>query len=354
MDVHAVIGDEGVGTTATAVNLAVALRQDGHHAAVLDLTGEVAALLGAPAAGDGGSDGEAGADGGETPAATLADGGSVAAATVDAPLSPAGGETGASDGPGASGGAASVPEDEPGEGSADADRDYRPVDHLPVIVAGERAALASAPPDRRESLRADLAFAYDHVIVDAARPDEDDGVVAFADGLLVVTTPDDDGLRAATDLVRACSAAGGLVVGTVVERAGEGTDAAAVRERTRTEVVGVIPAGDHPPDREPVAHTAPDSPPATAYRRLAATVADWSGESGLVDGGPGAEPERDPDAGGGSDPEAGDGNGEAAPSDDEPASRSDGESGHPLDGDSRDDDTDGTDDEDGGLLSRFF
>lgn len=318
MDVHAVLGEAGAGATATALNLAVALRGDGHHAAVMDLTGDVSALL----AGD------------LADAEPLADGGSVAAATVDVPLRADGLEGAlreyhervAAD-------ERAFREGESG-GARPAGRGDGAGHDLPVIVGGGADALADATPERRESLRADLAFAYDQVIVDAGTPEV--GAYAFADGHLVVTTPDEDGVDAARRAVVACLGADGLVVGAVINRATADTSVSTIRDRMRTDVVGVIPGDARTPELEPVAYTAPEAPAAAAYGRLADAVADWSGESGLVDGGP--EPELATDGDDSADADAEDAGGSTR---------------HPFDADpGTDSDTD--DEDDGGLLSRFF
>lgn len=361
MDVHAVLGEEGTGTTATAVNLAVALQRAGHHAAVLDLTGDVTALLGLA---DGASGGD-GVPGGTEP---LADGGSAAAATVDASLDADVDEATLRDYREASGDGASAPaagaDDGPdGRGRSEPDANGRPVDHLPVIVAGERSVLATASPDRRESLRGDLAFAYDHVIVDAGAGDAgavdadevdadevDDGVTAFADGLVVVTTPDADAVAAAARTVAACTRAGGSVVGAVVNRAGAGTDPSAIRERMRTEVLGTIPEDARTPGLEPVVNTVPGSPAAAAYGRLAEAVVDRAGASGLVDGGPSLDA-ADPEVPAGKTAEGAVDVGGTTGTDPDDGGAASDDGGHPLGGSGNGDDEES---DGGGLLSRFF
>lgn len=267
MRVHAVVGGGSVGSTATAVNLAAALRSDGHHAAVLDLTGDVAELFGAAAPG--------------TLADALAGEGTVSDATVWVDLDP---------------GEIEAELRDYHEATTQDDRAFRvgtaadvapsmpDPDTLPVLVQGSRGALGAAAPEHIDDLLADLAFAYDYVIVDAGTLDG--SVVTLADGIIAVTTPEEEALAATVRMVVSCDQAGATVLGTVVNRATDRTDISALRDRLRTDMLAVIPDDAREPTIEPVAFTAPETPVATAYDRLAGKIVDWGGDDGLIDGGP--------------------------------------------------------------------
>lgn len=267
MRVHAVVGGGSAGSTATAVNLTAALRSNGHHAAVLDLTGDVAELFGVTAP--------------ETLADALAGEGAVSEATVWVDLDPSEAEAELRDYH-----EATMQDDRAfrAGGDVDVDPSMPDPDSLPVLVQGSRAALDAASPDHIEDLLADLEFAYEYIIVDAGTPDG--GVVALTDGIIAVTLPDEESLAATVRTVVSCEQVGATVVGTVVNRATDQTNISALQDRLKTEVLAVIPDDPRKPTIEPVAFTAPETPVAAAYNRLAEKLVDWDGTDGIVDGGP--------------------------------------------------------------------
>lgn len=253
METLGVVGAAGTGTTTTAVDLAAALRREGHHAAVLDLTGDVAdwfdvstpATLAAVLAGEDGV-----RDATETVAlphgdveAALAD--YAAALGRDETSFRAGGNTAE---PGAV---------EPGD--------------LPVLVGGDRSGHGDADEAAVAALRGDLGFAYDYVVADAGTFGA--ASARLLDGVVVVTDPSEGAITAGRSGIEACRAEGLSVVGAVLNQAPERADVADVRDELGVDVLAAVPADAREPAIEPIAFTAPESPAAQAYGRLADAVA---------------------------------------------------------------------------------
>lgn len=255
-----VVGAEGVGATTTAVNLAAALRREGHHAAVLDLSGDAADLFNV-ATGASLADAVRGD-------ATAAD----ATATVDLPagdvddaLAEYAESLGRDKTAFRAGDAAVDPGDpEPGE--------------LPIAVGGDRAILGDADHDALSDVLGDLAFAYDYLVVDAGTLDP--AVAHLSDGVVVVAGPSDDSVSAARDRVADCRNSPIPVLGVVIDRATDRTDVTAVGERVDAKILAVVPDDDRPSDIEPVASTAPEAPAALAFSRLVESVVDRTTDQG--------------------------------------------------------------------------
>lgn len=267
MHVHGVVGAAGVGTTTTAVNLAAALRRAGHHAAALDLTGDVTALFAVAADG--------------SLAAALSGGASVRNATVDAAF-----PSEVTDDLEAY--YASLGREEPAFRAGADELEPAPGEpspgELPVIVGGDREAFGEADEAALSDVRADLAFAYEHVIADARTLGP--AVATMVDDVVAVTDTREESIATAQRGIAACADGETTVLGSVVNRAGERTDVTTLSDRLGTDVLAVVPADERTPAVEPVAYTAPDAPAAAAYDRLARKVAAWDGTPGLVDGGP--------------------------------------------------------------------
>jgi MinD-like ATPase involved in chromosome partitioning or flagellar assembly len=266
MDIYAVAGGDGAGKTTTALNAAVAFRAAGRYAAVLDAdaSGNVTGLLDLD------------------PEHTLEDviegGASVREATIEHELAPA-----------------TVPEAElvayreamaddrrafrSGETSAAgvAETEFPDVTEIPVIPGwpSERR-LASASAAALEDVLQELVMAYDAIVVDTGGESiAATAPVAVADGVAIVTTPDETHVQTATQTARECQRNGAPLVGTVVNRAGDEVSVGGLTDQVGMEAVGVIPADARTPGLEPVRYGVPDSPTAAAYDRLADNLADW-------------------------------------------------------------------------------
>jgi MinD-like ATPase involved in chromosome partitioning or flagellar assembly len=267
MDVYAVAGGNGSGKTATALNLAVAFRVGGQYAAVLDAdaSSNVVDLLDID------------------PAATLGDviggGAAVREATTEYELSP---ET--------------VPEeqlvayrealveDRKTFRSGDDDlagieeSDFPEIDSIPVIAGWEtERKLAAADPEALEEVFQELVMAYDAIVVDTGGESvAATAPVSVADGVAVVTTPDEPHIRTANGTAIECQRNGAPLVGTVVNRAGDQVTVADIADGVGMEAVGVIPADGRTGPLEPVRYSVPDAPAAKAYDRLADSLLEWS------------------------------------------------------------------------------
>lgn len=272
MELYGVAGGEDAGTTATALNLTVALREAGHYAAVLDadLGGNVASLL----------DVEFDATLGDVVTGEAG----VRAATTERALS-----------------TASLPEDDleayrealavdrtqfragdderppPAEGEPDTDM-------VPVIGGwDDRAEHVSTDPAALSDVLDDLTMAYDVLVVDTGDgPAAESPLVGLADGVLAVTTPDPETCEATSEDATACARAGAQVIGAVINRAGETTSVSEVTDRVGATAFGVVPEDARTPALEPVAFSVPGSPAANAYDRLATALFEWDGTSGLL------------------------------------------------------------------------
>ena len=286
MDLYAVAGGDGAGKTATALNLTVALREAGQYAAVLDadLEGNVASLLGVEfeatlgdaVAGDAGVraamvERELSAD--ALPEGDLAD--YREALAVDR----TGFRTGAE-----------------AEGTATAE-DEPDTDMVPVVGGWrDRADHLSTDPEALSYALGDLAMAYDVLVVDTGNgPAAESPIVDGADGVLAVTTPDPATCDAAEADATDCARAGAQVLGAVINRAGETTRVSELTDTVGAKAFGVVPEDARTAALEPVAFSVPGSPAASAYGRLAESLLDWDGTSGLL--GPTPANQRDGPAG---------------------------------------------------------
>lgn len=301
MDVFAVAGGDGAGKTATALNLAVALRDAGAYAAVLDadLSGNVTTVLDVEY---------------EATLEDVVDGDARARdAVVEVELS-----------------TDSLPESDLAayqkalaadrtQFRAGADReepktdeDDPDIDRLPVVAGFEnRADHTGTDPETLESVLENFVMAYDVLVVDTGNgPASQSPTIDVADGTLVVTTPDPAKMEAAHTAVRACTSAGTKLMGTVVNRASDKTSISEVTGNVGAEAFGVIPEDARTGALEPIFFSVPGSPAANAYGRLAEKTRTWDGTSALVDqttpdggddpdaGGPDTDDDSDDDSGG--------------------------------------------------------
>lgn len=264
MQVLGVVGATGTGTTATAVDLAAGLRREGHHAAVLDLTGDVSDLFDVETA--------------STLADALRGDATSGAATTSVEL-PHGDVTDALEayvealGRDPTAFRAGDVEVDPGEAEPG---------ELPVVVGGDRTALSEVDDETLAGVRADLAFGFDYLIADAGTLGP--AIARFPDGIVAVTDTHEESLSTAEKGIEACLDAGLTVVGTVVNRADDRTDVSAIGERLGTQTLAVIPEDERTPEIEPITYTAPETPAALAYGRLVDGVVGWA-EPGEETGG---------------------------------------------------------------------
>ena len=270
MHVLGVVGADGSGTTATAVDLAAGLRREGHHAAVLDLTGDVVSLFEVEVA------------------ATLADAlrgdATVGSATVTVALPHGDRETveAAVDAY-----AEALGQDETAfrAGDVTVDPGKPEPGELPVVVGGDRTALSDVDTDALAAVRADLAFGFDYLVADAGSLGP--ALARFPDGIVAVTDTREASLATAEEGIDACGDAALPVVGAVVNRATDQTDVSAIGDRLGAPIIAVIPEDERTTVIEPITYTAPETPAALAYGRLVDTVVEWAtAADGTDDGQP--------------------------------------------------------------------
>ncbi|MEF8786147.1 MAG: AAA family ATPase [Haloarculaceae archaeon] len=145
-----------------------------------------------------------------------------------------------------------------------------------TIIPGEQSleAFAEADPAKLRKVIKTLRNAYDVVLIDtgAGLSHETTVPLGLADGILLVTTPDD---VAVADTVKTADLAGrvdGEIIGGLVCRVTRNTDVEHIAEQFEFPTLGVIPADLEATENEPLVLTAPDSEAADAYRQLTAVL----------------------------------------------------------------------------------
>ncbi|MFB6174230.1 MAG: AAA family ATPase [Halobacteriales archaeon] len=123
---------------------------------------------------------------------------------------------------------------------------------------------------------ADLAAAYDYVLLDTGAGLSHDTALPLgvADEVVLVSTPEPSALADTDKTRQLVDRLGGTVAGLVLARAADGDAGDAVDAAVLERVPDDPAVGAAVADGEPVVVTAPDSPAATAYRRLARTLFD--------------------------------------------------------------------------------
>ncbi|AWB28090.1 MinD/ParA family ATP-binding protein [Halococcoides cellulosivorans] len=215
-------GKGGVGKTTTAINLGVALEEDGYDVVVVDADLGMANLAAMLAVDHETSIHE-----------VLAEDAAISDTLTDAP----GGTT---------------------------------------IVPGEQSldAFADADPAKLRKVVKTLANAYDVVLVDTGAGLSHEATVplGLADSIILVTTPDSVAIANADKTAQLAQRVDGRVVGTVLTRSTDRSDLDAVEDELNYDVAGVIPEDSEAAGTEPLVIHAPDSPAARAYRTLAGRI----------------------------------------------------------------------------------
>jgi septum site-determining protein MinD len=141
-----------------------------------------------------------------------------------------------------------------------------------AVVPGEQSleAFAEADPAKLRKVINTLESTFDVVLVDTGAGLSHETMVplGLADGILLVTTPDD---VAVSDTIKTAELAGrvdGAVVGAIITRVTRDTDIQGIAERFEFPLLGVIPADAEATRAEPLVMEAPGSDPAEAYEQL--------------------------------------------------------------------------------------
>jgi septum site-determining protein MinD len=143
----------------------------------------------------------------------------------------------------------------------------------PAVVVGDQQldAYAEADPAVLREVVAELRADYDLVVIDTGAGLSHDGLVplGLADGILLVTTPDDVAVRDTAKTADLASRVDGPVIGIVLTRVTPDIDVEAVASDLSDPVVGVVPEDPKVATRPPIVRRSPDAPAAAAYHRLA-------------------------------------------------------------------------------------
>jgi septum site-determining protein MinD len=146
-----------------------------------------------------------------------------------------------------------------------------------TLVPGEQSleAFADADPAKLQKVIRTLRNTFDLVLVDtgAGLSHETTVPIGLADGILLVTTPDE---VAVSDTVKTADLAGhvdGTILGALVTRAVRSTDVAAIQAKFDDPLLGAIPEDLPATADEPLVLNSPESPAAEAYRELATGLA---------------------------------------------------------------------------------
>ncbi|MFB6165169.1 MAG: MinD/ParA family protein [Haloarculaceae archaeon] len=138
------------------------------------------------------------------------------------------------------------------------------------------AAFAHADPAGIAPVLRSLARSFDAVVVDTGAGLTHETLVpaGAADGILLVSTPDDVSLVDAAKMADLSEHVDGAVLGAVVTKARGDTDVSAIAERIDEEVLAVVPEDPEAAGDEPLVLESPDTYAAQAYRRLAVKLVD--------------------------------------------------------------------------------
>ena len=146
-----------------------------------------------------------------------------------------------------------------------------------TIVPGEQSleAFADADPAKLKSVVRTLRNAYDVVLVDtgAGLSHETTVPLGLADGIVLITTPDDVAVGDAVKTAELADRVGGEVLGTVLNRVTTDTEVEDIADQFDEPLLAVVPDDIGATETEPLVLNAPDSPAAEAFRQLSELLA---------------------------------------------------------------------------------
>ncbi|WP_436928688.1 MinD/ParA family ATP-binding protein [Halosimplex halobium] len=141
-----------------------------------------------------------------------------------------------------------------------------------TIIPGEQSleAFADADPAKLKKVIKTLRNAYDVVLIDtgAGLSHETTVPLGLADGVVLITTPDDVAVGDAIKTAELAERVDGEVIGTVLNRTTTETDVEAIADRFDSKLLAVVPDDIEATADEPLVLNAPASPAADAYVRL--------------------------------------------------------------------------------------
>jgi septum site-determining protein MinD len=146
-----------------------------------------------------------------------------------------------------------------------------------TVIPGEQSleAFADADPAKLRKVIKTLRNAYDAVLVDtgAGLSHETTVPLGLADGILLVTTPDDVAVGDTVKTAQLAERVDGDIIGGLITRVTGNTDVADIEERFEFPLLGVVPVDLAATEEEPLVSNSPDSPAADAYRQLTDVLA---------------------------------------------------------------------------------
>jgi septum site-determining protein MinD len=142
-----------------------------------------------------------------------------------------------------------------------------------TIIPGEQSleAFADADPANLQNVVKTLRNAYDVVIIDsgAGLSHETTVPLGLADGIIIVTTPDEVAVgdaRKTKELAERVD--GGEVLGALLTRAKADTDLDEIDARMDMHLLAAIPEDVSATEDEPLVYNSPESPAAEAYKEF--------------------------------------------------------------------------------------
>ena len=141
-----------------------------------------------------------------------------------------------------------------------------------TIIPGEQSleAFADADPAKLKKVIKTLRNAYDVVLIDtgAGLSHETTVPLGLADGVVLITTPDDVAVGDATQTAELAERVDGNVIGTILNRTTTETDVEAIAGQFNSKLFAAIPDDIEATAEEPLVLNAPDSPAAEAHHQL--------------------------------------------------------------------------------------
>lgn len=145
-----------------------------------------------------------------------------------------------------------------------------------TVIPGEQSleAFAEADPAKLRKVINTLKNTFDVVLVDtgAGLSHETTVPLGLADGVLLVTTPDDVAVNDTIKTADLAQRVDGHVIGALITRVTRDTEVQEIADRFDMPLLGVIPADIEATRDEPLLENAPESTPADAYRQLATSL----------------------------------------------------------------------------------
>jgi septum site-determining protein MinD len=157
-----------------------------------------------------------------------------------------------------------------------------------TVIPGEQSleAFADADPAKLRKVIKTLRNAYDVVIIDtgAGLSHEVAVPLGLADGIMLVTTPDDVAVGDTVKTAEVAERIDGEVLGSVLNRVTRNTDVGDIQDTLGLPLLAVIPDNTPATEKEPLVVHAPDSPAANAFEQLTANLDDiFFGSKGPAD-----------------------------------------------------------------------